>query len=185
MPLFTFVLEFDGGTHISQFRATSFFRAVEEYGAQLLRDKAVAKLPVRRRLSEALSAENPVAIKGVRNVWCCSASIGKKLALLNVVATAVNREPMTSAPGNEASIRLRAGPSLVIWELLIRTLRNPEVRKEVSPGNYELLFRLDEAERLALNYLAGAIQRAVPDALAPVKAELIVEGKRWLLLRPK
>jgi hypothetical protein len=181
MPLFTFVLEFDGGTHISQFRATSFFRAVEEYGARLLRDKAVAKLPVRRRLSEALSAENPVAIKGVRNVWCCSASIGKKLALLNVVATAGNREPTTS----EERIHLRTGPSLVIWELLIRTLRNPEVRKEVSPGNCELLFRLDEAERLALNYLAGAIQRAVPDALAPVKPELIAEGKLWLLSRPK
>jgi hypothetical protein len=59
------------------------------------------------------------------------------------------------------------------------------VRKEVSPGNYEFLFRLDEAERLALNYLAGAIQRAVPDALAPVKPELIAEGKRWLLSRPK
>jgi hypothetical protein len=65
MPLFTSILEFDGSTHISQFRATSSFRAVEEYRAQLLRDKAVAKLPVRRHLSEALSAENPVAIKGV------------------------------------------------------------------------------------------------------------------------
>jgi hypothetical protein len=92
---------------------------------------------------------------------------------------------MTTARENEEKIRLPTGPSLVIWELLIRTLRNPEARKEVSPGNYELLFRLDEAERLALNYLAGAIQRAVPDALSPVKPELIAEGKRWLLSRPK
>jgi hypothetical protein len=92
---------------------------------------------------------------------------------------------MTTARENEEKIRLRTGPSLVIWELLIRTLRNPEARKEVSPGNYELLFRLDEAERLALDYLAGAIQRAVPDALAPVKPELIADGKRWLLSRPK
>jgi hypothetical protein len=92
---------------------------------------------------------------------------------------------MTTAPGNEEKIRLRTGPSLVIWELLIRTLRNPEARKEVSPGNYELLFRLDEAERQALNYLAGAIQRGVPDALDPVSPELIAEGKRWLLSRPK
>ena len=54
------------------------------------------------------------------------------------------------------------------------------------PGNYELLFRLDEAERQALHYLAGAIQRAVPEALAPVSPELIAEGKRrWLLSRPK
>ena len=92
---------------------------------------------------------------------------------------------MTTLRGNEEKIRLRTGPSLVIWELLIRTLRNPEARKEVSPGNYELLFRLDEAERQALNYLAGAIQRAVPDALDPVSPELIAEGKRWLLSRPK
>ena len=92
---------------------------------------------------------------------------------------------MTGEPENEEKIRLRTGPSLVLWELLIRTVRNPEVRKEVSPGNYEIVFRVDEAERLALNYLAGAIQRAVPDALAPVKPELIAEGKRWLLSRPK
>lgn len=87
--------------------------------------------------------------------------------------------------GDEEKIRLRTGPSLVIWELLIRILRNPELRKEVSPGNYELVFQVDEAERLALNYLAGAIQRAVPDALAPVEPGLIAEGKRWLLSRPK
>ena len=92
---------------------------------------------------------------------------------------------MTTAPDKEERIRLRTGPSLVIWELLIRTLRNPESRKEVSPGNYELLFRLDEAERQALHYLAGAIQRAVPEAVAPVSPELIAEGKRWLLSRPK
>jgi hypothetical protein len=73
----------------------------------------------------------------------------------------------------------------VIWELLIRTIRNPEAWKEVSQGNYEILFRLDEAERLALHYLAGAIQRAVPDALAPIEPELIAEGKGWLLSRPK
>lgn len=93
--------------------------------------------------------------------------------------------PVTSEPANEEKIRLRTGPSLVLWELLIRTLRNPDARKEVSAGNYEIVFRVDEAERLALNYLAGAIQRAVPDALSPVQPELIAEGKRWLLSRPK
>jgi hypothetical protein len=92
---------------------------------------------------------------------------------------------MTSELGNDEKIRLHTGPSLVLWELLIRTLRNPEARKEISPGNYEIVFRVDEAERLALNYLAGAIQRAVPDALAPVEPELIADGKRWLLSRPK
>jgi hypothetical protein len=66
MALFTLVLEFDGGTYISQFRAASVVRAVAQYP----------------------STENPVAIDGVQNVWCCSASAGKKFALLNIVATA-------------------------------------------------------------------------------------------------
>jgi hypothetical protein len=92
---------------------------------------------------------------------------------------------MTTESGNEERIRLRKEPSLLIWEILIRTLRDPEARNEMSPGNYEFVFRLDEAERRALHYLAGAIQRAVPEALAPVDPELIAEGKRWLLSRPK
>jgi hypothetical protein len=92
---------------------------------------------------------------------------------------------MRSEPGVEETIRLRKEPSLVIWEILMRTLWNQEARKEVSSGNYELLFRLDEAELRALYYLAGAIQRAVPEALDPVNPELIAEGKRWLLSRTK
>ncbi len=92
---------------------------------------------------------------------------------------------MTTESMNEERIFLRQGPSLVIWELLTRTLRNPEAIKQVSPGHYECLFRLDEAERRALHYLAGAIQRSVPEALAPVSPDLIAEGKRWLLSLPK
>jgi len=92
---------------------------------------------------------------------------------------------MTTERGNEEKICLQKGPSLVIWELLTRTLRNPEARNEMSQGNQELVLRLDKAERQALHYLAGAIQRAVPEALAPVNPELIAEGKRWLLSRTK
>lgn len=88
MALFTLVLEFDGGTYISQFRAPSVHRAVAEYRSRLVRDKVVSALSVRRRLADALSAESPVAIEGVRSVWCCSTSIGRKLALLSIVATA-------------------------------------------------------------------------------------------------
>jgi hypothetical protein len=88
MALFTLVLEFDGGTYISQFRAPSVHRAVAEYTSRLMRNKVVSPLLVRRRLADALSAESPVAIEGVRNVWCCSTSIGKKFVLLNIVATA-------------------------------------------------------------------------------------------------
>ena len=84
---------------------------------------------------------------------------------------------MTSEPGDEEKIRLRTGPSLVLWELLIRTIRNPEAWKEVRPGNYEILFRLDEAERRALSYLAGAIQRAVPAASVKRLAKRLDEAQ--------
>jgi hypothetical protein len=88
MALFTVVLEFDGGTYISQFRATSVRAAIEKHASQLVGNKAVSTLTTRRRLAHDLSADGPVAIEGVQNVWCCSASIGKKFALANIVATA-------------------------------------------------------------------------------------------------
>ena len=87
MPLFTFVLEFAGGTYISQLRAHSVARAVTLYTSELVRNKAVSTLSVRKRLADALSAERPLAVDSVRNVWCCSTSVGGKFALLNVVAT--------------------------------------------------------------------------------------------------
>jgi hypothetical protein len=87
MALFTCILEFDGGTYIWQFRTTSPDRAVAKYALHVLHHDSVSTFPIRRRLSEALGAEKPVAIDGVRNVWCCSTSVGKKFALLNVIAT--------------------------------------------------------------------------------------------------
>lgn len=92
---------------------------------------------------------------------------------------------MTLKLGDEERIRLRHGTCLVIWELLTRVLRNPEARKDVGPGNYELVFRLDEAERRALHSLAGAIQRGVPEVMVDELQELIAEEKRWIMSRPK
>jgi hypothetical protein len=88
MALFTVVLEFDGGTYISQFQARSAHNAAAKHAAQLLGNKEMSTILTRRRLAERLSVEQPVAIEGVRHVWCCSASIGKKFALVNIVATA-------------------------------------------------------------------------------------------------
>jgi hypothetical protein len=87
MALFTVVLEFDGGTYISQFRARSVGRAVAKFASQLVGDKAFCTLEARRRLAEGLSGEKLVAIVGVRNVWCCFVSVGRKGALVNIVTT--------------------------------------------------------------------------------------------------
>jgi len=92
---------------------------------------------------------------------------------------------MKDATYQKEDIRVRRDTSLVIWELLTRTLRNPDLRKEISPGNYELLFRVDEAERRALHYLAGAIERSVPKVNSAEMPDLIKGGRRWPLSRPR
>ncbi|HTD22542.1 MAG TPA: hypothetical protein VK738_07800 [Terriglobales bacterium] len=87
MALFTVILEFDGGTYISQFRAASAQTAAVKHAAQLVGNEAVGRLATRKRIAHGLSSDRPVAIEGVRNVWCCSISIGKRFALVNIVAT--------------------------------------------------------------------------------------------------
>lgn len=88
MALFTVILEFDGGTYISQFRASSPRDAAVKHADHVVRLNGMSTPRNRGRLSGRLSVETPVAIEGVRKVWCCSASVGRKLALVNIVATA-------------------------------------------------------------------------------------------------
>ena len=88
MALFTVILEFDGGTYISQFRASSPHDAAVKQADHLLDLNGMSTLTNRRLLADRLSLERPIAITGVRKVWCYSASVGRKLALVNIVATA-------------------------------------------------------------------------------------------------
>jgi hypothetical protein len=88
MALFTVVLEFDGGTYVSQFKAASTHAAAVKHTAHLIGIKGMSTPLNRKRLADQLSLEQPIAIPGIRNVWCCSASVGKRLALVNIVATA-------------------------------------------------------------------------------------------------
>ena len=86
---------------------------------------------------------------------------------------------------DEEKICLRRGTFLVLYDVLQRTLRNPEAREETTPGNFDILFQVDEAERRALNWLIGAIERGVPDAMSSEMPEMIAENKRWIMARPK
>jgi len=87
MPLFTVLLEFDGGTYVSQLRSASAENAVRKYAAELLENRSLCTSRLRKRLSSAIAEDEPVALSGIRSVWCCSASIGKKLALMNIIET--------------------------------------------------------------------------------------------------
>jgi hypothetical protein len=88
MAVFTVIFEFDGGTYISQFHASPPKNAARKHSAHLVEIKGMSALAIRRRLADRLSSEVPIAIAGIRKVWCCRASVGKRLALLNIVATA-------------------------------------------------------------------------------------------------
>jgi hypothetical protein len=88
MALFTMVLEFGGGTYVSQFKAASAHAAAVKHAAHLTTIKGMGTPSDRKRLAERLSLEQPIAIQGIRNVWCCSTSVGRRFALVNIVATA-------------------------------------------------------------------------------------------------
>lgn len=79
MPKFTLVLEFRGGTYIRQVRARSPRAALKTLSSGSDRGHRVFK---------ALLDEKTVAIEGISNVWCSSASFQGRLALVNIVKTA-------------------------------------------------------------------------------------------------
>ena len=128
----------------------------------------------------------PGGDKCVRNVWCCSASIGKKLALLNVVATAVNREPDKNENTlNEAvTLYLPKSACLVLYKLLTKSYKH--WRKSNPDNSSPNPMRLDAkeyAERRAVWQLEGALERAVPELFASDSVALLKESKRLLVGR--
>jgi len=58
-----------------------------KHAAHLAEIEGMSTSANRKRLAICLSKERPVAMQSVVNVWCCSTTVGKKLALMNIVAT--------------------------------------------------------------------------------------------------
>lgn len=90
--LFTLVADYAGGTYISQCRASDARSAVMWWVDEGLHELAV--LRVDRRLREKVrrellsGEEQPVALAGMKGVWCAGVvSLRRKLLLLNVVKT--------------------------------------------------------------------------------------------------
>lgn len=85
--LFTFVLDYKGGTY-SQVRADSAKEAATIW-AKELDTKPIAGL--RSKLVEQLQQEveegAPVPLAGLKNVWCTSAHIKHEPMLINIIQT--------------------------------------------------------------------------------------------------
>lgn len=89
--LYTIVMEYRGGTYVSQVTARNVFGALRAWAVALNVD-AVAGLGPRRKaelidqIEDQLAA--PVALDGVINGWCASAVTSGGLVLVNIIETA-------------------------------------------------------------------------------------------------
>lgn len=85
--LFTFVLEYRGGTYISQVSEVSLAGAMARWAnTRTDRDLTTWKL-ARKQLAELVEGDIPVMVDGCQGVWCLSNSSKEGLMLLNIIAT--------------------------------------------------------------------------------------------------
>ena len=89
MPLFTFFLDYDGGTYAAQVEAASWREAPEKW-AQQISPQVLAELGAGGHddLCKQVVSSVPVALDQLESAWCMSASVNEKLALINYVRTA-------------------------------------------------------------------------------------------------
>jgi hypothetical protein len=88
MSLYTFILEYAGGTYISQVNASSPKSACVKW-AQMVDVSLVSGLGDKGKASliEQMKDECLIPIDGILNTWCASALIRGELALINFVQT--------------------------------------------------------------------------------------------------
>ncbi len=88
MPLYTFIMDYAGGTYVSQVIASSPNSACVKW-AQGLDVSQVSGLGQKSKetLIEEMKTEVPTAIDGLFGSWCATARIRGELALINIVQT--------------------------------------------------------------------------------------------------
>ena len=89
MALYTFIMEFMGGTYISQVREKTLVKACLKWARTLNSDDIKGLGPKGHDLliREVEEECQPVPISDTRNVWCTSARIKGRLGLIHVVQT--------------------------------------------------------------------------------------------------
>lgn len=87
--LFTFVCEFRGTTYVSQVSATNERDVVGEWAKMLRTERPFGRASSSLANSVETGATDfpPVAIQGIANVWCITATCGGDLMLANIVET--------------------------------------------------------------------------------------------------
>ena len=88
MPLYTFFLEYRGGTYVSQVRARSSPLAIKAWVGKFM-DLNVPRMGTRSKsdLAETILRDAPTALNGLKNTWCSSALVRGHLALIHFTQT--------------------------------------------------------------------------------------------------
>lgn len=88
MPLYTFLMDFKGGTYIRQIEAPSPRQACVKW-AQSLDTSNIEGLGIKGRtsLAEQMKDEELTPINETINTWCVSALIRGSLALITLIRT--------------------------------------------------------------------------------------------------
>ena len=89
MALFTVVLDYAGGTYIEQVRSASAAGAAKRWARDLVEEQIKGLGSAgKAELCDQLGDDSPVALTGLTNAWCQTASVNGKLALINLIKTA-------------------------------------------------------------------------------------------------
>jgi hypothetical protein len=85
--LFTIIVEYAGGTYISQVLAQGPENAMSAWiAAQSNVDLTAWRLD-RSKLMAHFARQSPATLRGMKNVWCGTASFSEGLLLANIVRT--------------------------------------------------------------------------------------------------
>lgn len=88
MPLYTFFLEYRGGTYVSQVSARSSPLAMKAWARKFM-EMNVPELGARSKsdLVEKILRDAPTTLDGLKNAWCSSALVRSHLALIHFTQT--------------------------------------------------------------------------------------------------
>ncbi len=93
MPLYTFIMEYAGGTYISQIKAPSPKSACLKWA------KSIALSQIshigekgKESLFDQIEEETPAKLDGITNTWCITAHLRRGLVLINLVRTEITNK---------------------------------------------------------------------------------------------
>ena len=85
MNLYTFILEYKGGTYISQCKAKDVLRAIKKYSKLIVNHELLPGSLLRDAIDEEVKNYSPTPVSGLVGVWVVTPIIKKEMAIINII----------------------------------------------------------------------------------------------------